>query len=325
MKTSLLLSFLATCVAASAPACADPPSPQRIVQALDRLSGGPHAGERANHAKGLVAAGIFTPSAQAADISRAPQFRRAVGATIRFSSGTGLPSLSDADPRGRPFGLAIRLALGGGRYTDIVTISHNGFPVATPEAFGALLDAVAQSRAAAANPAPLAQFLDTHPAARAFLKAHKPMPLSFASQSYYGVNAFEFINREGASVFGRYQIVPVAGEHFISDEEAAQLGPDYLREELAGRVARKPVRLRVLLQLADKDDVVNDPTVVWPAERPQVELGTLLVNRVLPEAKDIERKLAYDPLLLPDGIRPSNDPVLLYRPAAYAASAIRRQ
>ena len=126
-------------------------------------------------------------------------------------------------------------------------------------------------------------------------------------------------------MFGRYQIVPVDGEQSLPEEQAAQLAPNYLMEELAQRVAAKPTKYKVLLQIANPEDVINDPTVVWPADRKLVELGTLIINRVVPEAKDIEKKLAYNPLILPDGIKPSNDPVLLYRPVAYAVSVGRRQ
>lgn len=325
MRMHLLASLLAAGLAVSAPVRADAPLPERIVQTLDRLSGGPHAGERANHAKGVIAAGIFTPAPEAASISRAPHFRRSVGATIRFSTGTGLPTMADAGHGSRPYGLAIRLALPGGQYTDLVGLSHNGFPVATPEDFAGLLDAVARSRGSDARPSPLDEFLATRPAAQAFLRAPKPVPKSFATQAFHGVNAFEFTNKLGESVFGRYRIVPVAGEQFLTDEEAAAVGPNYLMEELAQRVAARPAKFKVLLQVADKDDPVDDPTVVWPDGRRLVELGTLAITRVVPEAKDIERKLAYNPLALPDGIRPSADPVLLFRPVAYAVSAGRRQ
>lgn len=325
MRLTYLLAALL--VAGTAPlAQADVPSlPEQIVNTLDQLSGGPHPGERANHAKGLIAGGIFTPSPEAAAISRAPHFRRSVGITLRFSTATGLPTMADAGPGSRPYGMAIRFALPGRQFTDLVALSHNGFPVARPEAFAGLLEAVARSRGSPASPTPLAQFLQAHPAAQAFLQAPKPVPKSFATQSFHGVNAFEFVNSQGASVFGRYRIVPVAGEQFLTDEESAAIGPNYLMEELAARVTHKPAKYRLLLQVAAPGDVVDDPTVVWPDDRRLVELGMLTITRVVPEAKDVERKLAYNPLILPDGIKPSNDPILLFRPAAYAASAVRRQ
>ena len=298
---------------------------QQTVETLDQLSGGPHAGYRANHAKGVIAGGIFTPSPQAATISKAPHFQRAVGVTVRYSTGTGVPTIPDANPNSRPFGMAIRFALPGGSYTDFVGISTNGFPVSNPEDFLGLLSAVAQSGKSTAKPSPIEEFLGAHPAALAFVQTPKPMPVSFATQSFYGVNAFEFTNKRGKSVFGRYQIVPVGGEQSMPEEQAAQLAPNYLMDELAQRVAAKPTKYKVLLQIANKEDVIDDPTVVWPADRLLVELGTLIINRVVPEAKDIEKKLAYNPLILPDGIKPSNDPVLLYRPVVYAVSVGRRQ
>ena len=298
---------------------------QQTVDTLDQLSGGPHAGYRANHAKGLIAGGIFTPSPEAASISKAVHFRRSVGVTVRYSTGTGVPTIPDTNPNSRPFGMAIRFALPGGSYTDVVGISHNGFPVSNPEDFLGLLSAVAQSRKSDAKPSPIETFLGAHPAALAFVQAPKPMPASFATQSFFGVNAFEFTNEQGKSVFGRYQIVPMDGDQSLTEEQAAQLAPNYLMEELAQRVTAKPTKYKVLLQIANKDDVTDDPTVVWPSDRTLIELGTLIINRVVPDAKDIEKKLAYNPLALPDGIKPSNDPVLLYRPVAYAVSVGRRQ
>ena len=298
---------------------------QQTIETLDKLSGGPHAGYRANHAKGVIAGGIFTPSSDAASLSLAPHFRRSVGVTVRFSTGTGLPTIPDTNPNSRPFGMAIRFALPGGTYTDLVGISINAFPVATPEDFLGLLSAVAQSGKSEAKPSPIESFLGAHPAALAFVQMPKPMPASFATQAFYGVNAFEFTNKKGKSVFGRYQIVPVAGEQSLSEEQAAQLAPNYLMDELAQRVAAKPAKYKVLLQIADNDDVVTDPTKVWPADRKLVELGTLSITRVVADGKDIEKKLAYNPLILPEGIKPSNDPVLLYRPVVYAVSVGRRQ
>ncbi len=297
----------------------------QTVETLDKLSGGPHAGYRANHAKGVIAGGIFTPSPDAASISKAPHFRRSVGVTVRFSTGTGVPMIPDANPNSRPYGMAIRFAIPGGSFTDLVGISFNGFPVATPEDFLGLLSAVAESGKSDVKPSPIESFLGSHPAALAFVQTPKPMPASFATQAFYGVNAFEFTNQQGKSVFGRYQIVPVAGEQSMPEEKMAQLGPNYLMEELAERVAAKPAKYKLLLQIAGKDDVITDPTVVWPADRQVVELGTLSITRVVPDAKEIEKKLAYNPLILPDGIKPSNDPVLLYRPVVYAVSVGRRQ
>lgn len=72
--------------AADAPPADQKPLPVALVDALNKLSGGPHKGFRANHAKGVMVEGVFTPSASAASFSRAPHFKASVpgvGAVLR--------------------------------------------------------------------------------------------------------------------------------------------------------------------------------------------------------------------------------------------------
>lgn len=78
------------------------------------------------------------------------------------------------------------------------------------------------------------------------------------------------------------------------------------------------------MQVADKGDVVNDPTVVWPETRKQVELGTLTLKNVDADGVKFEKATMFNPLVLVDGIDASDDPILLARPAAYAVSYGRR-
>ena len=60
--------------AAEGPPAAAKPVPQAAVEARNKLSGGPHAGYRANHAKGVLVMGSFTPAKGAASLSKAPHF-----------------------------------------------------------------------------------------------------------------------------------------------------------------------------------------------------------------------------------------------------------
>ncbi len=298
--------------------------PEQTIDTLNGLSGGPHAGFRANHAKGVLATGTFKPSAEAQSISKAPHFKESVPVTVRFSTGTGVPVIPDANPNSRPYGMAIRFTLPTGGFTDFVGISYDGFPVSTPEDFLGLLNAVATIGKSTESPAPIEKFLGSHPAALAFVQAPKPAPVSFGSQTYFGVNAFEFTNASGASRFGRYRIIPVGGNEFISEEEAAKRSPNYLMDELPARLAQGEVKFKIVLQLAEKGDVTNDGSVVWPKERAVVELGTLTLSQPVADGKQAEKALAFNPLILPDGIAPSADPVLLARPLVYAISVGRR-
>ena len=332
MTRSLPATILAVALAAGASAAlaADPapaeqkPLPSALVETLNKLSGGPHAGYRANHAKGVLVAGTFTPANTAASLSKAPHFRKTVPVIVRFSNGTGVPTMPDADPNASPHGIAIRFQLPGGASTDIVSISSNGFPVATPEDFLALLTAISQSGPNAAKPTPIEQFLGSHPAAAKWVSTPRPAPDSFGTLAFYGVNAFKFTNAKGVSRYARYQILPVAGEHAMSDADAAKAAPNYLMDELPKRIAKGPVKFRLVAQVAKADDNVNDGTVVWPADRELIELGTISLTSTAKDQVKTQKALLFNPLSIPAGIEASADPVLLMRPAAYGVSYAQR-
>lgn len=301
------------------------PVVEQIVNTLNKLSGGPYQGYRSNHAKGIVVQGEFEPAKSAASLSKAVHLQtKPSPVTVRFSNATGLPTIPDADGNAFPKGIAIRFQLADGAYTDIVSISTNGFPAAKPEDFLGLLNSIAASGPDAAKPTPVEQFLGSHPAALAFVQMPKPAPVSFATESFYGVNAFKFTNAKGEMQYGRYRITPINGAEFLTKEQAAKATPNYLMDELPMRLSKAPAKFKISLQLADKGDVVNDPTVIWPETRKIVELGTLTLKNIDANGKKFEKETMFNPLVLVDGIDASDDPILLARPAAYAVSYQRR-
>jgi catalase len=322
---SALLLSQATLTFAEDQTSSTKPVTEQIVNTFDKLSGGPHAGYRANHAKGIVVQGQFTPTKTAASISKAAHFQTKTSPVIvRFSNATGVPNIPDANGNAFPKGMAIRFQLPGEEFTDIVVISVNGFPAATPEDFLGLLNAVAASGPEAPKPSPVEQFLKSHPAAAKFVSTPKPAPASFATQSFYGVNAFKFTNASGEERYGRYIIEPVTGQAFLTKEQTQTADPDYLMKELPKRLSKSPAQFRIALQIADVDDEVNDATVSWPEGRQVVELGTLSLTAIDPKGEQFAKSNMYNPLALIDGIEPSQDPILLARPSAYAVSFGRR-
>lgn len=323
--TTLALSISNAYAENAAIAEGDKPVTEQIVNTLTKLSGGPHHGYRANHAKGIVVQGEFVPAKSAAGLSKAVHLQtKPSPVTVRFSNATGVPTIPDADGNAFPKGIAIRFQLADGVYTDIVSISTNGFPAAKPEDFLGLLNAIAASGPDAIKPTPVEQFLGSHPAALAFVKMPKPAPVSFATQAFYGVNAFKFTNAKGQVQYGRYRITPVNGAQFLSKEETAKAAPNYLIDELPARLSKAPAKFNIAVQLAEKGDDVNDPTMVWPETRKQVELGTLTLNNVDANGVIFEKTTMFNPLTLVDGIEASEDPILLARPGAYAVSYGRR-
>jgi catalase len=297
-------------------------------QLVDTMNGlfGKHPGFRAAHAKGIVCEGEFAPAPSAAALSKAPHLQdKPVRLTVRFSDSTGIPDIPDGIPNAGPHGMAVRFHLPNGGITDIVTNAFNGFVVANGEDFLAFLRAVAESKPGGPKPSPLDKFLAAHPKAMKVVTAPKPTPASFATEPYFGINAFEFTNREGKSRFGRYQLRPESGSRFLTAEEATKKPPNFLIDEIGERLAKGPVRFRLIVQLAAEGDPVNDATAVWPDDRPTVELGVLSITGKVADNDAAQRALAFDPLNLVDGIEASDDPLLEVRSAVYAVSRRRRR
>jgi catalase len=302
-----------------------PSLPQQIADVLVELSGGIHTGYRFMHAKGLVVTGTFTPAPSARSISKAAHLAGApVPVTVRFSDGTGNPMIPDTDTRGAPRGMAIRFTLPRGGFTDIVAISHNGFVVGTGEEFLALMTAVAHTTPQSPHPNPVEQFLGGHPRALKFLQDVQPLPVSFATQAYFGNNAFVFVDSAGVKRAGRYQILPAAGVATLDSAAAAKAGPDYLFQDLPRRLARGPVRFRLVVQMANPGDQTRDGSLVWPSDRKIVELGTISLNKVAPDNAELQRTLTYNPIYLTPGIELSDDPIVPLRSAVYALSVAHR-
>lgn len=285
---------------------------------------GKHPGKRANHAKGVVAEGSFTPSADAAKLSKASLFQGpAVPVTIRFSDATGVPTIADGAANANPHGLAMKFKLSDGSDMDVVTNSLAYFPVATGEEFRDLLKAVSESGPDAKKPTALERFVATHPAA-ATAGATAKTPSSLARQTYNGVNAFIFVDKDGKRQPFRFRIVPVDGEEILSRDEAAKRGPNFLMDEIGPRVAKEPAKFKVLAQLAEPGDPTNDATKPWPESRKTVDLGTLTVTKAVPDSAEAEKALLFMPNALTDGIEVSDDPLIDARVQAYAVSFSRR-
>jgi catalase len=78
------------------------------------------------------------------------------------------------------------------------------------------------------------------------------------------------------------------------------------------------------MTVAQPGDPTDNATIPWPEGREQVEVGTLTLDSVESEETSPARDINFDPLVLPAGIAPSNDPLLSARSAIYSQSFTRR-
>jgi catalase len=298
---------------------------QDVLKQFDTIFG-LHPGFRPAHAKGVMLAGTFTPTAEAASLTRAPHITRdSTPVTVRFSNSTGLPMIPDSDPNANPRGFALRFNLAEHVHTDIVSHSTDGFPARTGQEFLELLRALAASDPSQPSPSPIEVFLGSHPHALAFVKTPKPCPSSFARETYFGVTAMRFTNQEGVSRFGRYRILPDAGNDYLDDATTKSKDANFLFDELTERIAKSPISFQLLVQIANHDDIVDDATVHWPEDRPLIQLGKIVLANLVTDNAHEQKQIIFDPIPRVDGIEPSDDPLLELRAAAYLLSGRRRR
>jgi catalase len=308
------------------------PSDEKLIQLADDLLQqfdaifGLHPGHRPAHAKGVLLTGTFTPSREAASLTRAPHANReSAPVTVRFSDSTGLSMIPDNDPNANPRGLAIRFHLADRVHTDIIAHSTDGFPTRTGQEFLEFLRAIAASAGSTSSPTPVEAFLGSHPAALAFVQTPKPSPASFATEGYFGVTALRFVNQAGVARHGRYRISPEAGIRYLDEAAAKGKGANYLFDELAQRVAAGAIRFDIGIQVAWEGDIVDDATVHWPDDRPLIPFGALTLNAQVADDARQQQHIIFDPIPRVDGIEPSDDPLLELRAALYLLSGRRRR
>jgi catalase len=323
-RTATMAAAVAlSCVLGPAAFADDAPIGEQIVDVMNKLWG-QHPGIRANHAKGVVVEGTFTPTEEAARLSKAALFQgKSIPVTVRFSNSTGLPDIPDGDQNANPHGMSVKFHLPDGSDVDIVENSLKFFPAATGEDFRDLLRAVSESGPGAAKPTKIEAFFASHPAApRAF--ASTETPVSFARETYNGINAFVFVDAAGKRHPFRFQVVPAEGAEHMSLADAAKQKPDFLVDELPARLTNGPVRFRLMAQLAEPGDQTKDPTQPWPADRKVVDLGTITLTEPAPDNTAAQKALLFLPGNLTDGIEVSDDPLIDVRNQAYAVSFSRR-
>lgn len=298
---------------------------EQLIQGL-RGTYGKHPGHRVAHAKGVLCAATFTPTEAARDLSAAPHFAGPpVRAHVRFSNGSGDPTAADGVRDGR--GMAVKMYLADGKTTDIVGLSLPVFFTRTPA------DLLAFNEARRPDPATgqpdlakVGAFLAEHPEAVPAVTAaiSHVIPASYTALAYHSLHAYGFVADDGTVRHGRYRFAPEVDTPPLSDEEAASQPADYLREELAGRLAAGPAGFGVDVQLAGDGDPVDDPTAQWPDDRQVVRIGRLQVTALAFDREVNGDVLVFDPTRVPDGIRLTDDPILLARPGAYSVSVALR-
>jgi len=294
-------------------------TPDRLVDALAPPTG-PALGHRRNHAKGICFTGVFEANGAGSALSQAQVFTRGQYPVLgRFNLGTPDPNAPDATVRVR--GMGLQISTPNGQEWRSATINLPFFPVATPQAFYDLLIASGSK-----DPDAMKTFAGAHPEIAAFGAWAKSAPWtgSYAEERFNSINSFVFVDNSGADHVVRWSLLPAAQPVAVSNEDLAKRGPDFLEQEISERVGKGPISWTMAVTAADPGDPTADPSKAWPADRHAIEVGTLTVQKVLPEPDGPCRDINFDPTILPSGMRTSDDPFPAARSAAYAKSYDRR-
>jgi catalase len=300
-------------------------TPARMIDAFEQANG-QHPGFRRNHAKGICIAGSFESNGQGARLSKARVFQAGSVPVIgRFALAGGQPFQTDAPKTVRSMALSFRPPGGEEWRTGMNDIPV--FVVKDPQGFYEQILAGAPDPATGKpDPAKNKAFLDAHPeTARALaLIAAAPTSSGFIDASYNSLNAFRFINEAGVSTPVRWSMRAVEPFAPETSDQAANADKNYLFDAAIDRLARGPAQWRLVVTVGRPGDPTNDATVPWPDDREQVDVGTLSIDHIEAEAAGNCRDINFDPLVLPSGIEPSDDPLLSARSAAYSQSFTRR-
>jgi catalase len=297
-----------------------------MVDSLQENTGKIYPGFRRAHTKGICVSGHFDSNGAGEAFSSAALFQTGSVPVIgRFNTGGSVPTGADADQIFH--GLGMRFSLRDGEQWRMALDQTPIFVVSNPSDFIALQVASTPNPATKQpDPATMKAFLSTHPETQQFLDylAKTPMPSSFANGTYYSINAFRFTDANGVTRFVRWQFEPEQPFTALDKAKEAALPPNFLFDDLLQRIHDGPVKWRMILVLANPGDRTDNATIAWGPDHQRIDAGTLVFDKVATEEEGHCRDFNYDPLILPKGVAPSDDPLLPARSAAYSVSFNRR-
>jgi len=301
-------------------------TPASMIDTFEKV-GGLHPGFRRNHAKGVCISGYFDSNGRGVPLSKAAIFPSGRVLVIgRFALAGGQPFATDAPHTVRSMAILFKLPDGEEWRTGMNNIPV--FAVRTAQGFHDQLLASAPDPATGKpDPAKMKVFLASYPeTAKAMqLIGNHPVSSGFDNSTYNSLDAFRFINAAGAVTPVRWSMIPVQPFEPISATDPGKAEKNYLFDALIAAIHSRPLQWHLVVTVGQPVDPTNDATIPWPPDRQQIDVGTLTIDHVESEDTSPARDINFDPLVLPDGIAASDDPLLSARSAAYSQSFTRRE
>lgn len=322
LKVALVIvagGYIANCFAA------DTVSPSAVVSALEGQFG-VTPGQRRNHINGVCVAGSFTGNKSAEAYSTSPLFSGKVIPVVgRFSLAGG--SLKIPDTARNPRGLALEFKLPNNGIHHFTLLNVPIFGAATPQSFyEGVIAGAPNPETGKPDPEKVAEYKASHPDNQGlseFLAKNNPIS-SYINSDYYGVHTFKFVNNKQKESLVRWRFVPQAGVSRLSDNELKASPARFLDQDIIDKLRIAPAKWDLVVTVGEDWDEQLNPTVYWPAGRREINAGVLTLTSATPQQGATCEKINFDPLVLSEGIIPTNDPVLQFRSPAYADSFAKR-
>jgi catalase len=301
-------------------------TPASMIDTFEKVNRA-HPGFRRNHAKGVCISGYFDSNGRGVALSKAVIFPTGRVSIIgRFALAGGQPYVADAPHTVRSMAILFKLPDGEEWRTGMNNIPV--FAVKTAQGFhDQLLASAPDPTTGKPDPAKMKAFLAKYPetAKAVQLIGNHPVSSGFDNSTYNSLNAFRFVNASGAVTPVRWSMVPVQPFEPIGTTDPGKADKNYLFDALIAAIHSHPLQWHLVVTIGQPADPTNDATIPWPADRQQIDVGILTIDHVESEDTSPARDINFDPLVLPDGIAASDDPLLSARSAAYSQSFTRRE
>ena len=301
-------------------------SPAVMINTFEKVNG-EHPGFRRNHAKGVCISGYFESNGGGTVLSRAAVFLPGRVPIIgRFALAVGQPYAADAAHTVRSMALLFKQPDGQEWRTGMNNIPV--FPVNSAEGFYDLLLASAPDPATGKpDPAKMGAFVAQHPEFAKAIQLIRAQPASsgFADSSYNSLDAFCFINAKCTALPVRWSMLPVQPFQPLNPTMPGKSDTNQLFDALIADIHSHALQWHLIITVGQPGDPTADATLPWPSDRQRVDVGTLTIDHVESEDTSPARDINFDPLVLPNGMAGSDDPLLSARSGAYAESFIRRE
>ena len=278
----------------------------------------PH--KKVNHTKGFCTAGEFIPVKGITSKYDIPLLNeKSIPTEARFSLGGGNPHESD---KSKSRGMALKIE-GQSDSWEIVGLNTEINFAKNPEEFAKFFQAriPKDGKVDVENLKKVTNEIPSFKNYEKYLGTIGVTP-SVSNTTYNSVHTFYFKGKDGKLVPARFKFVPTAGNKNLSKKELEKLGDDFLEDDFKAKVAKKPIEYKMMLVLANKNDVTNDTTALWKGKHKEVWIATLRLKEYT--GRDCNPEV-FMPNMLPKGVEPPKDPLFDLRNDVYSITFGRRQ